>query len=119
MYIQIYGPNNPIYTFLDDGKNMMPSFEVYVSALSEALDEYSARFNVTLLANGICEDPSMSEKYFIHTDLQSGKETLVDIHVLRGVKEHIINGGESICIEQDMDFEIQDQDIINMGPLIC
>jgi len=115
----MHGPKNPIYTYLDDGKTMFPAFDVIVKSLSEALEKYCNHFKVSLKKNGPCEDPSLSNKYFIHTDLESGKQKLVDIHILRGVKEHIVIGGESICIEQNINFEIQDGDIIDMGPLIC
>ena len=119
MKIRVYGPKNPIYTLLDDGKTMIPPLDVSVSSLIEALEEYCTFHKVKLEPNGFCEDPSISNKYFIHKDLESGEEKLVDIHILRGVTDHILKGCESICIEQNLNFEIQDRDIIDMGPLIC
>lgn len=119
MNVHMHGPKNPIYTFLDDGQNMISSFDVNVGSLEEALEKYCTHFKVALRPNADNEDPSISNKYFIHTDLDTGRESLVDIHVLRGVKDHIAKSGKSICIEQNLNFEIKDQDIISMGPLIC
>ncbi len=132
MYIRVYGPKNPIFTYREDAKElirpyslegalaeMFAPFETKVDSLKEALEEYCNYFEVSLKPNGFNEDPYFSNKYFIHKDLKSGAESLVDVHVCRGVKDHIVNGGESICIEQNINFEIQDQDIISMGPLIC
>jgi hypothetical protein len=108
----IFGPKNSRYTYTGTpcphNDLALPS---NAKTLHEAIQEYEKHFNVAIRP---CLDPlpGQSEvKYFILTDLESEIIWYVDIHVLRG--------NEEICPKQNLAFELETEDLVEMGALIC
>jgi hypothetical protein len=82
--------------------------------LGDALRAYAEKFRckITIYEGdaGANPWPDGGPRYFHCTD-ESGQSQLVDIHVNRGSAE--------ICPKQDLDFSLQDGDIIEIGVLVC
>lgn len=60
---------------------------------------------------GIRLTPEDGEKYFRLTELDTGDETIVDVHVMRHDME--------ICPKQDIAFALEPDDIVEAGILVC
>ena len=118
--VQLFGPKIATVTFSAEGdtvflpgldvssaKTIKQALSIYGQAYKVALKPYDGRFDEMPF------DPA-NPKYFIcsfddETDRNHG--TLVDIHVRRDEEE--------ICIKQDLDFELRDGDIVDLGQLAC
>jgi len=107
--IKMFGPKNSRDAYTG---SFIPHedlvFFVEATTLKEAIDIYSVEFNVNIKQ---CEsEPGIEEgKYFWQVDLDSNTlipKRLLDIHVYRGE--------ENICVKQDLCFNLQDGDIIEM-----
>jgi hypothetical protein len=60
---------------------------------------------------GIRLTPEDGEKYFRLTELATGAQVIVDVHIMR----HDIE----ICPKQDMTFALEPDDIVEAGILVC
>ena len=56
-------------------------------------------------------NPENDYKYFDYLDNLTNNIHLVDLHVIRGE--------ESICVKQNLNFILQENDMVEMGTLIC
>lgn len=119
MLVGVYGPENPEWESRDvssGGLELVAVDPVRVAArfLGEALDGYSAMFGVSFSLYegepGPDPWPHGGPKYF-HYRKAADDQLLVDIHILRD--------GEEICPKQNLDFELQAGDIIQIGVLVC
>ena len=109
----VCGPKNSRFTYTG---SLCPhtdlAIEVSANRLSEAISAYERTFNAEVIPApmGIPELVGHEGKYFLHTDLDSGRKNLVDIHVFRG--------GRDLCVKQNLEFPILPGDLIEMGELI-
>jgi hypothetical protein len=92
-----------------------PFLYVTANTLGEALAQYCMHERVLIepYDGSFTDLPFVDgvQKYFIHTQLDHGQQSLVDIHITRA--------DESICPKQDLGFAIQPGDEIYVGILIC
>ncbi|EGF93156.1 hypothetical protein ABI_15960 [Asticcacaulis biprosthecium C19] len=94
----------------------MSPFEVSAATLGEAIRQFEAAFSVTVSPyDGT--DPALPftegepRRYFFYSNADADR-FLIDIHIFRGTEE--------ICPKQNLDYPLQNGDIVDMaGPLVC
>ncbi len=108
----LFGPLNSRYTYTG---SPCPHTDLALKSdaktLGEAIREYERHFNVEVRP---CSAPlpGQSEvKYFTLTEAKNQFVHYVDIHVLRGEEE--------ICTKQDLSFQLESSDLVEMGELVC
>ncbi len=108
----LFGPKNSRYAYTG---SLCPhndlALQSNAKSLGEAIQHYEAHFNVSVKP---CVDPLPGEsevKYFVVADCDLEVVHYVDIHVFRGAKE--------ICPGQDTTFDLESDDLVEMGELIC
>ncbi len=90
-----------------------PGFQTNTLQLDKAVEEYKLEFGVEIIPyDGSSEGVELGDppRYFFYITPDSGRK-LVDIHVERS--------GTEICPKQDLEFLLQDGDIVSIGALIC
>lgn len=110
----ICGPKNSRYTFTGSPcPHLDLAYEISAKTLSEAIFAYESRFDVRILPYfGMNECTQNDEpKYFEFIEIASGRMQLVDIHVHRQ--------GIEICPKQDLTFRLLQDDLVEIGELIC
>lgn len=75
--------------------------------LGEAIARACTYFGVAILPH----DPPKWFRVYQTPDLSSDHYKLVDIHIYRGE--------ENICPKQDLDYPLQEADIVSIGALAC
>jgi len=111
--ITIFGPKNSRYAYTGTPcPHTDLAFVSNAETLGDAIQSYEQRFDVTIMPNvslpGVSDDGG---KYFMHTDNSTAVSVLVDIHIFRGTEE--------ICPKQDMSFKLLQDDMVELGDLIC
>ena len=82
-------------------------------SLLAAIKEYEKVFNVLIIRHVDEADSEVKygDKYFKHIDNDTGYSQLVDLHIIREA--------DVICPKQNLDVQLQSNDIIELGELIC
>ena len=112
--IYLYGPKNARYTYTGSPvPHLDLAYCCKAHTLAEALSIYENVFNarVTPMHEPLLGLSANIGKYFDYLDLDTGVKTAVDVHVVRQ--------GQHICPKQNLAFELQTEDIVDIGPLIC
>lgn len=111
--IRVFGPCNPRHVFggPDLQKQQENPFCISAGDLAGALKAYEAHFGVTIEPHRVLLQGQTEYKYFNVTSSRSRESGLVDIHVFRG--------SEEICPRQDLEFPLNEGDVIEMGSLAC
>lgn len=108
------GPNNSRYSYTG---SPCPHLDLALKSdartLGGAVAEYETHFNVQIapMLEPFDGDPHNAGKYFKFTDMSTGVQKLVDIHISRN--------SEDICLKQDLSFALLPEDIVELGELIC
>lgn len=111
--IYLCGPKNARYTYTGSPvPHLDLAYHCEAHTLAEALSIYESVFNarVTPMQEPLLGLSANIGKYFDYLDLDSGVKTAVDIYVVRQ--------GRDICPKQNLSFELQFADIVDIGPLI-
>jgi len=123
--IRLFGPKIATVIFDEDKatgviiNKDLPGLDVsHAKTVKQALDIYSKALQVDVKPyDGSFPDRPLDKdnlKYFI-CEYNRGDQgpyiDLVDIHVQRG--------DEEICIKQNLDFELRDGDIVDLGAMAC
>lgn len=108
------GPKNSRYAYTG---NLCPhtdlALKVDALTLGDAIAQYETHFGVRISAHIDAEDAEekFGDKYFRYVDEAGGENKLVDIHVFRGSAE--------LCPKQNLEFALENADIVELGPLLC
>jgi hypothetical protein len=118
--IRMYGPDWPrrVDRRAELGKYEPydePPFETSAVNLGEAISSYENQFSakITLYDGSYPEipfKPGEEPRYFFFTG-SSGRTWLTDIHIFRGAEE--------LCPKQDLQYPLQDGDLLEIGILVC
>jgi len=118
--IQLFGPKVASFTVSDNGdmiqlrgldvssaETVKQALSIYSEAYQVSLEPYDGRYDDTPF------DPENPKFFMYFADDETDKfhDTLVDIHVQRGE--------DFVCIQQNLDFELQDMDTINLVLPAC
>lgn len=112
--IYLCGPKNARYTYTGSPiPHLDLAYRCEAQTLAEALSIYESVFNarITPMQEPLLGLNENIGKYFDYLDLDNNSKMAVDVHVIRQ--------GETICPKQNLDFVLQKEDIVDIGPLLC
>ena len=110
----VCGPKNSRYAYTGSPcPHTDLALKVDALTLGDALARYESHFGVRISVHVDAKDAEemFGDKYFRYVDEMSGENKLVDIHVIRGNSE--------LCPKQNLDFILENTDIVEIGPLLC
>ncbi len=89
------------------------AFQTEHLCLLTAIKEYEKAFNVSISRHVDEADSAVKygDKYYKHIDNDTGYSQLVDLHIIRE--------GDVICPKQNLGVQLQPNDIVELGELIC
>ncbi|CAM2143919.1 protein of unknown function [Pararobbsia alpina] len=112
--VLLCGPKNSRYTYTGSRcPHTDLALESDALTLGDAIAQYERHFGVRISIHIDAEDAEekFGDKYFRYIDEAGDEDILVDIHVFRG--------DEELCPKQNLDFALEDADIVELGPLLC
>ena len=110
----VFGPKNSRYAYTGSPcPHTDLALKVDALTLGDAIAHYESHFSVRISPHIDTEDAEekFGDKYFRYIDEFSGENMLVDIHVVRGDAE--------LCPKQNLEFALENADMVELGPLLC